>query len=132
MRLSCREQVARDALVRLDARTQLIDVDELIWRVSDVNRSGTEQQRRAPAREEWNVGRVRHRSRVEPGHQMKVLRGNRASEFDLRAAFPPGLHHFFHRFDVAYESDHQLCFTMRGNDVRTCSAANRSDVDCRV
>ena len=59
-----------------DGGAELLHVDVLVGRVRDVDRAGTEEQRRAPAAEQRNVGRVRDGRDLESGDRVEVLRGD--------------------------------------------------------
>src|SRR6185312_10084603 len=70
------QQTPHDFLVRTNGSAQLIDVDKLVRGMGDVNRSRTEQQRRAPAVEQRDVRRICDRCDLEAVDRVKMLRRN--------------------------------------------------------
>ena len=70
------------------ARSSL-DVDELVGRVRDVDRSRTEHERRSPPAEQRNVRRIRDRRDLEPGNRVKVLRRDVRAILELGASLRP-------------------------------------------
>ena len=72
---------------------------------------GPEQQRRAPAAEQRDVGRVRDRRDLEPVDRVEVLRGNvRARTRARPCPSPTASICFASGVDVAHEPEHQLGF----------------------
>src|SRR4051812_9636218 len=92
--LSSREKCASETLVSVDTVAKLIDVNEFVGSVRDVDRAGSKQQRLAPIREQWNVGRIGDRAGLETGHCGKSLRRDVRAKLDVRATLRPVEHHF--------------------------------------
>ena len=107
------EKRAHDSLIGVDRAPQLLDLDELVGRVRDVNRSGSEHQRRAPPSKQRNIGRVGDRRDVESRNRVKVLRGDIRAILDLRPSLGPKVDLLADWFDVAHETEHQLGFGER-------------------
>src|ERR1041384_7398669 len=125
---SCPEYGAGDPFVCADGGAELIHVDELVRRVGDVDRSGAEEQRRAPAVEQWDVRRIRDGRDLEAVDRVEVLRGNVRAPLDLRFAFRPLLDLLLDRRHFGDETEHQLGFTRGGDDVRFVAAPPGADI----
>jgi putative two-component system response regulator len=69
-----RQQGSRQFLVGVDGSIELIDRDVLAIRMGHVDRSGAEQQRRAPVGQERNVAEIREHRSVEARHRVHAGR----------------------------------------------------------
>src|SRR4051812_10823963 len=125
---SCAQHRAYDPLIRADGGAQLVDVDVLIRSVRDMDRSRTEQERRAPSSEERDVGRISDRRNLEPWDGMKMLGRDVRPPLELRAALGPPFDLGPDGFWIANETKHDLCFGRGRDDVRLGAREERSDV----
>src|SRR3954468_17679147 len=98
---SCREEVANQTLVRVDARAELAYVDVLVRCVGDVDGAGAEQQRRTPVDEQRDIACVRDRGDVEPRNDVKMLGGNVGPVRDLGSTGCPLLDQRLYRSHIA-------------------------------
>ncbi len=82
-----------------------------------MNRPRAEEERRAPAREQGNVGRVRHGSGLEAGNRVEALRRDVRSPLELGVSRGPLFDEGAHRFRRAHEAEHDFALGEPGHDV---------------
>ena len=124
---ACAEQRARERDVVIRRGVQLGDRDVFVGGVRDVNRSGTEQQRLAPRRQERDVGRVGKHRGVEARHGRQPHRRHLEDVLDrdaaARAARPRA------RTSAASldRAEHHFGLGRRRDDVRRHAAVDQPD-----